>query len=218
MATTAFGNIANLYTTASLPALYSPGTTLTAQIAYGNNGNQTTSDTQLILELDSHFTFISASNSGYTVSGDQLIFALGEVVSSTSGHLTLQLQVASDPLLVEDNTPLVLTASISSLTAELDLNDNLSSVQTLPLQGGLLTLEGNVYIDVDGSHSLTEGDTTLQHQKVVYSGMNTTGETFTDVQGKYSILGLEPGRYELHIVPNAGYDSIFSKGGKNLSV
>jgi protocatechuate 3,4-dioxygenase beta subunit len=47
--------------------------------------------------------------------------------------------------------------------------------------------------------------------------MNTTGETFSDVQGKYQILGLEPGRYELQIVPSTGYEAIFSKGGHNLA-
>jgi hypothetical protein len=133
-ATTVIANVANLYTTANLPAHYSPGTTITAQIGYGNNGNQTTNDTQLTVELDSHFTLVAASMSGYILSGNQLHFPLGEVASSTSGQITLQLQVVANPLLVEDDTPLTLTSSLTSQTAELDLSDNLATTQTLPLQ------------------------------------------------------------------------------------
>jgi hypothetical protein len=133
-ATTVLANIANLFTTTSLPINYSPGNTITAAITYGNNGNQTTTGTQLTVALDPHFTLLSASISGSTTSGNQLLFPLNEVASATSGHLTLQLQVASDPQLVEDNTPLVLTASISSQTPELNLTDNFSTAQTLPLQ------------------------------------------------------------------------------------
>jgi hypothetical protein len=134
VATTILGNIANLYTTISLPPTYSPNTLLEAHITYGNNGNQTTTGTQLTVALDPHFTLLSASISGSTTSGNQLLFPLNEVASATSGHLTLQLQVASDPQLVEDYTSLVLTASISSQTPELNLTDNFSTAQTLPLQ------------------------------------------------------------------------------------
>jgi hypothetical protein len=93
---------------------------------------------------------------------------------------------------VEDNTPLILTSTISTLTSELNLTDNLATAQTLPLQGGTLTLEGHVYIDVDTSYSLTDGDTKLQGQTVARSGVNATGEVQTDVDGKYQIINLEP--------------------------
>ncbi|MDR2190998.1 MAG: hypothetical protein LBP53_07730 [Candidatus Peribacteria bacterium] len=47
--------------------------------------------------------------------------------------------------------------------------------------------------------------------------MQITGEVQTDVDGHYQIIGLEPGRYELQLFPLTGYDSVFSKGGKNLT-
>jgi protocatechuate 3,4-dioxygenase beta subunit len=44
-----------------------------------------------------------------------------------------------------------------------------------------------------------------------------SGETFTNVEGKYQIVNLEPGTYTLSIAPSAGYENVFSKGGINLS-
>jgi hypothetical protein len=77
---------------------------------------------------------LSTSVSGYSISGNLLFFDLGDVDQATSEYFTLQLQIATDPLLVENNTPLILTSSITSITPELDLNDNISIAQTLPIQ------------------------------------------------------------------------------------
>jgi hypothetical protein len=62
------------------------------------------------------------------------VWDIGTLPINTSGTMQLQLQVANNPLLVEDNTPLVLTASLTSQTTELNLADNLATAQTLPLQ------------------------------------------------------------------------------------
>ncbi|MDR2190996.1 MAG: hypothetical protein LBP53_07720 [Candidatus Peribacteria bacterium] len=43
LAMTTLGNIANLYTKATLPPTYSPNALLSANVEYGNNGNQATS-------------------------------------------------------------------------------------------------------------------------------------------------------------------------------
>ncbi|MDR2190997.1 MAG: DUF11 domain-containing protein [Candidatus Peribacteria bacterium] len=85
------------------------------------------------MTLDEHFT-LSSATTGYTLSGKQLVWDIGTLPINTSGTMQLQLQVANNPLLVEDNTPLVLTASLTSQTTELNLADNLATAQTLPLQ------------------------------------------------------------------------------------
>ncbi|GHV26141.1 hypothetical protein FACS1894176_06260 [Bacteroidia bacterium] len=217
IATTTLGTVANLYTTAQLTSTYTPNATLNATITYGNDGNRTASGSELSISLDPNLTLLSSSLSGYTQSGTTLLWTLGDLAQQSSGNLTLQLQVANDQTLLDSGTILVLTSAISSLASELNLMDNVAIAQSSPLQGGTTTLEGHIYIDVDASHSLTDGDTKLQGQKVVRSGRNLTGEVLTDVDGKYQIINLEPGYYELETLPTTGYEALFSKGGKNLT-
>ena len=192
IAATTLGTVANLYTTANITPNYSPNTTLNATITYGNDGNRTASGAELLIQRDANLTLLSSSLSGGTQSGTSLLYSLGDIDQFISGSISLQLQVADTATLIDSGVILVLTSAITSPSPELNLMDNLATAQSNPLQGGTLTLEGHVFIDVDTSYSLTDGDTKLQGQKIVRSGMNHTGEAFTDVDGKYQIINLEP--------------------------
>lgn len=221
IAITTLGEVANLFTKLELSPRYTPNGEVKIILNYGNNGNKNTEQTNLMLTANPYMILKSSTNTGYTMSWSTLKRELWMQAQQEEKQIELIFQVANDQSLLENDVALEVNALISSITPEVNLLDNKSVATSIPSEGWMVSLEWQVYIDVDKTNNLTENDTKLQSQTVNFLGLTTkwitiTGEIQTDVEGKYQIINLDPGTYELQIVPNIGYETVYSKAGYNL--
>lgn len=221
IAITTLGEVANLFTNLELSPRYTPNGEVKIILNYGNNGNKNTEQTNLMLTVNPYMTLKSSTHTGYTMSWSTLKRELWMQDQQEEKQIELIFQIANDQSLLENDVALEVNALISSITPEVNLLDNKSVATSIPSEGWMVSLEWQVYIDVDKTNNLTENDTKLQSQTVNFLGLTTkwitiTGEIQTDVEGKYQIINLDPGTYELQIVPNIGYETVYSKAGYNL--
>ena len=109
------------------PAERGEGSTLRYKLGYSNAGDEQADGSRLSLTLPDDVALISASNSGYTVSGKTLTWLLGTLTPGAGGTIDVDTTVSIG---AAARSPLSASAAVGTTTPEPDLSDNRADAST----------------------------------------------------------------------------------------
>jgi uncharacterized repeat protein (TIGR01451 family) len=118
----------NVRVTKSGPATVTAGATFAYTLSYGNNGQASATNVQLVDTLPAGVSYVSASPAPSSVSGQVLTWNLGTLAAGATGSITIQAQAAAS---VANGTTVTNSATISTTTPGDDPTDNTDTVPTV---------------------------------------------------------------------------------------
>ena len=166
-------------------------------IQYVNNGPSDATEVVIIDELPADgVTFVSASITPSSISGDDLTFNIGDLDAGDSGVITITVRVDDD-----FSGELLNVVEISGAETETTLANNRDIEPTLvELQPG--SISGTVYVDQNTNGTFDSGEKTISGVTVKLIGSDIYGNTVeettqTDANGRYWFVDLNPGTYRI---------------------
>jgi uncharacterized repeat protein (TIGR01451 family) len=163
------------------------GDTLKYTLSYENSGDGVATDVTIVDTLPGHTSFVTASTTPTTESGQVLTWNIG-TVSGNSGvqTITIEVKVTSDAV---DNEVL---KNVGTLDYD-DANDNPYTQLTDYAESTVLlgSISGTVFNDLDLDGVFDSGESGIPGVTVTLGTSTTT----TDSNGEYSFGGLPPGDY-----------------------
>lgn len=164
------------------------GDTLTYTLSYENSGDGEATDVTIVDTLPAHTSYVSATPSPSSVSGQVLTWIIASV-SGNSGVLTISVEVEVTTA-ATDNEVLKNTATLDYDDANGNPYAQLTgSAETTVLHG---SISGTVFNDLDFDGVFDTGEPGISGVTVTLS---TGASTTTDSNGEYSFTELPPGTY-----------------------
>ena len=172
-----------------------PGATFSYTITAINNGPSDATGVTLTDTLPEEVTYLGASQAA-SVSGDTVVFAIGNLASGGSKSVTVQVKV--DEGFVGQ---LLNTVVVSGNETETNPNNNTATEPTL-VKIDPSSISGTVYVDRNQNGKQDSGESPIANVKVTLTGKDITGAavsltTITDSNGNYSFDNLLPGTYRV---------------------